>query len=190
MIIYIHGFGSSGLGKKASILRDYFMLHDKKFIAPSLPTNPALAMQTLQELVESYDNVKLIGSSLGGYYAMYLAEKYSIKAVLINPSIEPYVTLNRGSQGGINFYDFSRFEWNNTHLSVLKNYKTQIGDQNKILLMVQKADEVLNYQDAIDFLPYSQQIVVDGGSHEFDDFESYLDSIDTFLALRFNEYVR
>ena len=88
MIIYIHGFGSSGQGGKANLFRDYFKSRGQSFIAPSLSYVPELAMSTLEELINSYDEVELIGSSLGGYYSIYLAEKYGLKAVLVNPAIE------------------------------------------------------------------------------------------------------
>ena len=52
MIIYIHGFGGSGEGSKAKILRP--LLRSDGIIAPSLPTNPALAIATLSELIETF----------------------------------------------------------------------------------------------------------------------------------------
>ena len=36
------------------------------------------------------DELTLIGSSLGGFYATFLAEKYGARAVVINPAIRPY----------------------------------------------------------------------------------------------------
>ena len=82
MIIYIHGFGSSGEASKAKMLRAYCQENKIRFIAPSLPTIPDLAIKTLSELIESYqDNepVHLMGSSLGGYYSLYLSDKYNLK---------------------------------------------------------------------------------------------------------------
>jgi len=65
MVIYIHGFGGSGLGIKSSLFREYFKSHDIDFISPTLSYIPDLAIQTLEELIESYlklgQNVSLIG---------------------------------------------------------------------------------------------------------------------------------
>ena len=61
MIIYIHGFGSSGEGHKAKQFREYFK--DDGFIAPSLSYIPDLAIKTLEELIESCFN-KPIHSSI------------------------------------------------------------------------------------------------------------------------------
>ena len=96
MIIYIHGFGSSGHGGKASLFREYF---EDEVIAPSLSYVPNLAIDTLEQLIEMLlekgETVGLVGSSLGGYYSIYLANKYDLKAVLINPAIYPYKTLDK-----------------------------------------------------------------------------------------------
>jgi len=144
MIIFIHGFSSHGYGGKAKMLRAYFADKQEDFIAPSLSYVPELAIQTLEELIAVCDDVKLIGSSLGGYYAMYLAEKHKLKAVLINPAMHSDKTLNRMLGQAPNFYDGSLFEWNESHLEMLKKYETGISDQSKIMLMVQKGDDVLN----------------------------------------------
>ena len=94
MVIYIHGFGSSGYGGKATQFREHYKTKEEVFIAPSLSYIPELAIKTLEEIIESYDGeIKLIGSSLGGFYSIYLSSKYNLKAVLINPSIYPYKTL-------------------------------------------------------------------------------------------------
>ena len=120
MVIYIHGFGSHGLGGKALAFKAYFKSKEVPIIAPSLSYIPELAIQTLEELIESYDEVQLIGSSLGGYYALYLAQKYKLKAILINPSIYPYVTLQKAVGNAPSFYDNSYFSWQVSHLEMLR----------------------------------------------------------------------
>ena len=72
IIIYIHGFGSCGLGNKANLFKTYF---SSNFITPSLSYVPKLAITSLEEIISLYKNVYLIGSSLGGYYATYLSQK-------------------------------------------------------------------------------------------------------------------
>ena len=63
MVIYIHGFGGSGEGSKAKAFREYFKAIGEDFIAPSLSYVPQLAIQTLEELIESYHgDIYLVGS--------------------------------------------------------------------------------------------------------------------------------
>jgi len=175
MIIYIHGFSSHGLGAKANAFREYFKSVGEPFIAPSLSYIPELAIETLAELIHSYDTVHLIGSSLGGFYALYLAQRYHLKAILINPSISPHITLKRVLGETTHFFDLSHFEWNEQHLRMLQKYEVSITDERNFLLLLQKGDDLLNYKEALAKLPKAQQIVEEGGSHSFDGIERYFD---------------
>lgn len=183
MIIYIHGFGSSGLGGKASQFRDYFNARDTPFIAPSLSYVPELAMTTLEELINSYDKVQLIGSSLGGYYAIYLAEKYGLKAVLINPAVRSVSTLSHAANMkgyAKNYYDESSFSWQESHIEMLKNYFVEASSKD-YLLMLQTADEVLDYKSALEMVPNAKLILEEGGNHSFEKIERHFDEISQFL---------
>ena len=181
MIIYIHGFGSHGLGSKANAFRNYFKDKGEAFIAPSLSYIPDLAIQTLEELIESCDDVRLIGSSLGGFYTLYLAQKYGLKAVLINPSIYPYITLKKVLGEAPSFYDESHFKWMQSHLEMLKKYETDSVVQEDVMLLLQKGDETLDYKEAETKLPNATQSVEEGGSHSFDRIERLFVKIDGFL---------
>jgi len=181
MIIYIHGFGSSGQGKKSSVLREYFKSKNIAFIAPSLSYIPTLAIQTLEELIDSYDKVQLIGSSLGGYYTLYLSQRYKLKAVLINPSICPYTTLNLYIGNAPSFYDDSTFQWTSRHIESLKSYQILPKHQENMMLMLQKGDETLDYKKAIDFLPDAKHIVEENGNHSFEGIERFFEEIRDFF---------
>jgi len=182
MILFIHGFSSHGYGGKAKALREYFSAKGESFLAPSLSYIPELAMQTIEEIISVCDDVKLIGSSLGGYYATYLAEKYKLPVVLINPATRSYETLSRSLGRAPNFYDSSTFEWRESHLEMLKKYESDITDQSKVLLLVQKGDDVLDYREAVKKFSQAEMIVEEGGSHGFDGVERYFDRIGLFLS--------
>ena len=183
MVIYIHGFAGSGEGNKARLFREYFKGIGQPFIAPSLSYIPELAIKTLEELIESYDGeVKLIGSSLGGYYSLYLAQKYNIKAVLINPAIYPYIRLAEMIGNAENFYDQSYFEWNQHHIEMLKKYKIKLPTKENFLLLVQKGDEVLDYKEALNYLSNVKSVIEEHGSHSYDGIENHFSLIASFLA--------
>ncbi len=183
MIIYIHGFSSHGFGGKASAFRAYYEEKEEVFMAPSLSNVPELAIQTLEEIIESCGSgeIKLIGSSLGGYYTLYLAQKYDLKAVLINPSIYPYVTLEKLLGEVPNFYDNSHFEWKASHLEMLKQYEVSITEQEKMMLLLQKGDEVLDYREALEKLPNASVHLEEGGDHGFVGIERYFGEIERFF---------
>ena len=81
-----------------------------------------------------------------------------------------------------NFYDGSLFEWKESHLEMLKQYETDISDQSKVMLMVQKGDDVLDYRVAVKKLSDAKQIIEEGGDHSFVGVENYFDEIRLFLT--------
>ena len=183
MIIYIHGFGGSGQGSKAGIIKEHFK--EKGVLAPSLSYVPELAMSTLIEMIETVqqkEQTTLVGSSLGGYYTLYLAERFKLKAVLINPAIRPYETLRRAIGNGVTFYDNSQYEWNETHLDMLETYDVkELHNQTDLMLMVQKGDELLDYKEAVAKVPNARIIMEEGGSHQFNGLENHLKDIEDFF---------
>ena len=181
-IIYIHGFASSGQGSKASLFKEYF---EEELIAPSLSHIPKLAIDTLEQLIEVLldkdEKIGLVGSSLGGYYAIYLANKYDLKAILINPAIYPYKTLDKVGMT-MNYYDGSSFEVTNEHIQSLKALDVQnIQTQENFMTLVQTEDEVLDYTEATEKLSESELVIEEGGNHSFENIESYFRKIYTFL---------
>ena len=185
MVLYIHGFGSSGEGGKALLLREYFQKRGFDFFAPSLSYVPSLAIATLEQFLKLYPDACIIGSSLGGYYATYLAQKYASCVVLINPAVDSAKTLKEieHKEGfALNHYDLSRFEWNEGHIAQLKILCVE-RVAKPLLLLLQKGDEVLDYTEALAKFPYATQIVEEGGSHRFDAIERHFERMEQFFTL-------
>ena len=91
-VIYLHGFASSGSSSKSDWLReqfssDLFAEHGIEFISPDLPDKPCEAVAFLDHYLTRLANeqVCLIGTSLGGFFAAYYAGKHGWAAVLIIP---------------------------------------------------------------------------------------------------------
>jgi predicted esterase YcpF (UPF0227 family) len=186
MILYIHGFGSSGLGAKAIKFRKHY----NNLIAPSLSHIPNLAIDTLEQMIEfalrKDENIYLIGSSLGGYMALYLGTKYNLKTVLINPSTKPMTTLEKLLGMTHHYHDLSHFEWTIQHLKMLEKYRIKTTEVSNFLLLLQKGDETIDYKEAYDLfrawgIDPSQMVIEEGGSHAYDDIESKFDLIDDFF---------
>jgi predicted esterase YcpF (UPF0227 family) len=187
MVLYIHGFGGSGLGSKAGEFRKFFNSRSIEYLSPSLSFTPTLAIDTLTQLLEYLlkkdEDIKLIGSSLGGYYSIYLSQKYDLKTVLINPSIYPYKTLERSvSDGGINFFDCSKFEWSQTHLAMLKYFQIKEPiKQSNFLTLLKKGDDLLDYKEASEI--FTNTIIDEGGDHGYSDIADKFEIIKEFLKV-------
>lgn len=175
MILYIHGFGSCGHSKKTCMLKGYFC--QDFMISPDIPVEPDVAVAYLEEMVAKHRPHLLIGSSLGAYYATYLAERHGLDAILLNPSIRPFETL--AESVGTNTYWCSEqpFEWKAEYLEQLKAYRTT-PEKCAYLVLLQSGDEVLDYREALAFYDGQEIIVEEGGNHRFENLEEYLPLID------------
>jgi predicted esterase YcpF (UPF0227 family) len=177
-LIYIHGFGSCGVGEKSKKIKNFF---DFQTLTPNLPPSPKEAINVLDSIITP-DSI-LIGSSLGGYYAMYLAEKYALIAILINPSLKPYKTLKPYIGLQYRFCDNKPFYWKKEYLKELKTFKVK-PKRGKYLVLLQSKDEVLNYKKTLKKfknLPNAKVIIEYGGNHRFENIEDYLCMIENFI---------
>ena len=160
----------------------------QQLICPHIPTIPAEAQAFLEQLVEEnliHHQLSYVGSSLGGYYATYLAEKYGGSAVLINPSVKPYQTL-RAHLGENKFYfDDGCWEFDETHIEQLKKMDTgQITAAERYLVLLQTGDETLDYREAELKYKNSQCIIEQGGNHSFVDLERFISRIIEFSNIK------
>ena len=127
-LLYLHGFNSSPQSHKAQLVTQYMSEHNclDLLLCPQIPSVPGEARQMLEQLVEEtlqHHDLNYIGSSLGGYYATYLAEKYSGSAVLVNPAVKPYETL-RAYLGKNKFYfDEGEWDFDESHIQQLEEMK-------------------------------------------------------------------
>lgn len=195
LIVFIHGFGSNGFGSKAQATREYCQRHHVPFIAPSLSHIPALALQTLEELIEQLlavsaeHKVCLMGSSLGGFYAQVLAHKYDLPVVLINPSMHAGRSLQRALGTAINYFDDSTYEWRESYVTTLQEMEPDYPlpfSASQCWLMVQTGDELLDYREALSALPEAKHTVEQGGDHGFQGFAAHLYDIVTFFKNAIN----
>jgi len=170
MIIYIHGFNSSGQSGKARELAEIFP--EEQVLAPDLPWQPEKAMALLEQLIQTHidGQLLLIGSSLGGYYAQYLGDRFSLPVVLINPALNP-IPLLLGSLGEqANYYTQEVYQLTEEAVYSLEHYAVDAASMKKpVLVLLDKGDELIDYRVALD--TYQQHGTVkcfDGGSHRFD----------------------
>ena len=187
MLIYIHGFNSSALSFKASVLRKRMteLRRSREFLCPELPHSPRGAIALLAAAIESTapDKVSLIGSSLGGYYATVLAERYALRAVLVNPAVAPYHLLGACIGPQTNLYTGARYEFTHAHLAELKSLEVARVTPERYLLIVSTGDEVLDYRTAVARYRGCEQIVVEGSDHGFNRFGQYLDRVLAFCGV-------
>ena len=161
-------------------------MHDL-LLVPQIPVVPEEARLFLEQLVEQTlqtHNLNFAGSSLGGYYATYLAEKYSGSAVLINPSVKPYETLRAYLGENRFYYGDDSWDFTEAHIHQLQFMDvTPITKPDRYLVLLQTGDETLDYREAELKYKASHLIIEQGGNHAFTGFERYIPQIIQFSQL-------
>lgn len=188
-LIYLHGFNSTPHSKKAQQLKCFLEKsdHDCLYLIPHLSFSPHQVDLSVSAIIErqlTLGPVSLLGSSLGGYYAMHFAEKYGLHAALINPAVKPYVLLDDFLGENVNFYSGERYTLTKAHMNELLALEVcQLSHPERFFLLVQTEDQTLNFREALEKLPESISWVEEGGSHEFDGFEKVIPDILSFLQI-------
>ncbi|WP_394680052.1 YqiA/YcfP family alpha/beta fold hydrolase [uncultured Comamonas sp.] len=190
-LLYLHGFRSSPQSAKAQRLQRH--IADTRphvvWCAPQLPPSPRQAADLLLETTRSWaglppESLAVVGSSLGGFYASWVAQQLRCKSVMINPSTTPWVTLEQhlGEQTAWHKPEESFF-FRPEYLDELQ--ALNVGGQPPAaaqLLIAAMGDEVLHWQDMVARYPAAQLLLDEGSDHALSNFESYLPQIDKFLG--------
>ncbi len=181
-VIYIHGFNSSEKSYKAVRFGEYMANYGVEYLVPRLNHEPLHAIIQLEQLLTP-DTV-LVGSSLGGFYATYLSQKYQLRAVVINPAVKPFLLLNSFLGPNYNPYQDSHYELNESHISALKSlFITELTYPSLLYLLQQTADEVLGFEQAVKYYSQCKQHIEFGGDHSFKNVESTFANIVDFLKI-------
>jgi predicted esterase YcpF (UPF0227 family) len=188
-IVYLHGFNSGPQSVKGQLLAcAAAALPDPPcFHVPQLHHGPAQAMRDVcawidREATEGR-KLTLIGSSLGGFYATWLAERYGARAIVINPAIRPYDDLRPFLGRQRNLYTGEEYEVTPAHFAELAAFKVpRITRPERYFLLVRTGDEILDWREAVAFYAGALQHVAGGGDHGWTDFGAEVASVLRFAG--------
>ena len=187
MILYLHGFRSSPKSFKARVvqkaLEDAGRVHE--LICPQLPASPKEAMALALLLAERHapDNLSIIGSSLGGFYATWLAERLDVPAVLLNPSVNPLKNLEHHVGVTTAWHSDEPFEFRREYVDELAALRVdQITKPERYYLIAATGDEVLDYRDMVAHYAGARQHVIHGSDHAISEFPHYVDDVLAFCS--------
>ncbi|RUP81203.1 esterase YqiA [Alteromonas sp. KS69] len=188
-VLYLHGFLSSPKSVKAQATKAYFEQHhpDVTLHIPALSNYPSQVESQLLALIESTpalikDGLRVIGSSMGGYLSTFLIEKFSGKAVLINPAVKPYELLQGFIGEHTNPYTGEVFHIVESDINVIEKLDAkELRHAPAYKVLLQTEDETLDYRLAETKYASSTLVVEEGGDHSFIGFENHLPAIADFL---------
>ena len=186
MILYLHGFTSGPQSNKAQALGSRMRERGlgERFVCPQLPASPRQAIALANGLIARHGVTTVVGSSLGGYYATYLAETFDLKAVLVNPAVVAHLSLKDfvGPQRWL--YSGESFEFTLDHIEELRAIDLPVlSKPERFWLLVEEGDETLDYRHAVSRYAGARQTVLRGGDHSFTRWDEYLDPVIAFAGL-------
>lgn len=193
-LVYLHGFRSSPQSVKAQcFVRAVAALAESRrpfLYVPRLAPDPTSAVRDVADWIErelgsrAMTDLTLIGSSLGGFYATHLAERFGVRAALINPSVRPWGDLRAWLGAQQNLYTGETFEVTRAQLADLRALSVdRITRPDRYFLLVRSGDEVLSWRDAIAFYAGARQFVKGGGDHGWTDFDDEIPAVLRFAGL-------
>lgn len=187
-ILYLHGFNSSPKSQKANELAQWLpeLNPDIELLVPELGFDPEVAYERACQALESVAGRPLgvIGSSLGGFYATALSQQFGVRAALINPAVQPYELLHDYLGPQRNPYTDERYTLTTDHMVALKRLEPAHIERPELLfLLVQAADETLDYREAVGYYRGSPTWIQPGGDHRFQRFDRVVPAILGFFGM-------
>lgn len=185
MIIYLHGFGSSGSAFKARLLKR--LLPDIKTLSPDLSVSPHTSVQLIHDVLHDQKNdqhILIIGSSLGGFYGLHFHITMGMNALLLNPTIDPLADLPKALKRQTLETFPASAHWRVEYLEELKTYyhPAEEIDKGRLRVYLTRDDEVLDYRKARRYFLASgcPVRILAGGSHVFLNFTTIIPEIEKY----------
>lgn len=187
MILYLHGFRSSPRSFKARVVHKALADAGRanELICPQLPASPKEAMALSLLLAERHapHNLSIVGSSLGGFYATWLAERLGVRAVLLNPSVNPLKNLEHHVGVTTAWHSDAPFEFRREYIDELAALRVEtITRPERYFLIAATGDEVLDYRDMVAHYAGAKQHVIEGSDHAISEFPQYVDEVLAFCS--------
>jgi predicted esterase YcpF (UPF0227 family) len=189
LLVYLHGFRSSPNSSKAVMTMEAVRAisstdHAYEWYCPQLLASPKESMDLVTKHIDqsSAEHIVIVGSSLGGFYTNYLAEKYHCKAIALNPAVyaarelEPHV-------GMMTAYDSDEpFDFRAEYINELRSLQVEkITDPKRYFLIAAKGDELLDWKEMVVFYSGAKQLVLEGSDHGIADYAKHLPAVIDFI---------
>lgn len=185
MIVYLHGFRSSPRSIKARQLAK--RLEERglggQYVCPQLPVSPKAAARVIADIARdpAAQPLAIIGSSLGGYYATWIAEQVDCRVVLLNPAINPDRDLAHHLGVQTVYHSDEQVDVKPEYLGELQElFAGPVTRPERYLLVAATGDEVLDWHEMVARYPDSVHTIIEGSDHGLSDFETILDDVIDF----------
>jgi predicted esterase YcpF (UPF0227 family) len=188
-LLYLHGFRSSPRSFKAQ--RMHAVLGERHpdvtWFCPALPPSPRAAMALVDQAIAGWprERMAVVGSSLGGFYATWVAEQAGCRAVLLNPAVDPARDLAGYIGEQTAFHDPSEhFFFAPEFVAELRALQRgPVAHPENYFAVIAKGDEVLDWREMVGRYPGIRVKLLEGSDHGLSDFDAHLEDVLGFLQL-------
>lgn len=187
MILYLHGFRSSPESFKARMMADAMVQRglSDDWSCPQLPASPREAMDLAMGMARSRlagaaspRDLTVIGSSLGGFYATWIAEQLGCKAVLLNPAVQAARDLATQVGEHHMYHSGAPFVFLPEYVDELAAiHAPRITQPDRYFLVAATGDEVLDWREMRDRYAGCRQRIVQGSDHGLSDFADWMPEV-------------
>jgi hypothetical protein len=189
-LLYLHGFRSSPQSAKArAVAQRVLQQHpDVTWWCPQLPPSPREAMALVAEGIAGWPlaSMAVVGSSLGGFYATWVAARTGCRAVLLNPAVDPARDLQKYIGEQTSWHDpQDHFFFRPEFIAELQALECP-GQPTpaQVLAIIAKGDEVLDWREMQQRYAGARIRLLEGGDHALSDFDTaHIDTVFDFLQL-------
>jgi len=189
-LLYLHGFRSSPASTKARMTAA--AVADRHpgvtWLCPALPASPRQAMDEVLQAISDWprDAMAVVGSSLGGFYATWLAERFGCKAVLLNPAVRPARDLAAHLGENAVWQDpETHFVFEASSIDeLLAQEVPRITQPARYFAVIAKGDEVLDWREMTGHYPGARLKLLPASDHALSDYDQHLDEVLDFLDLQ------
>ena len=188
-LLYLHGFRSSPLSAKAvkmaaAVQARHPAVH---WWCPQLPPSPRQAIEMLMAGIAGWPQASMavVGSSLGGFYATWIAARTGCPAVLLNPAVQPARDLasHIGEQSAWHSPQ-ETFFFQPEFVQELRELDAgTLSRPERFYTLIAKGDEQLDWREMSARYAGSQGQLLEGGDHALSDFDEHMAGVLRFLAL-------
>ena len=187
-LLYLHGFRSSPQSMKAGLTAAWVAQHrpDIEWWCPQLPPSPAEAMAMLNAQLGHWPAAQsaVIGSSLGGFYATALAERFGLRSVLLNPAVSPARDLEKYIGETTAWHSDERFFFRREFIAELQAVApAALTNPGRYFAIIAKGDEVLSWVEMSERYAGCKVKLLEGGDHALSDYATHLPDVAGFLNL-------
>jgi hypothetical protein len=192
MILYLHGFRSSPSSFKAQLMAQAMAQRglSADWQCPQLPPSPreaiALAMELARQQLDQLAargapsplGLTVIGSSLGGYYAAWIAGRLGCKAVLLNPAVHAPRDLATQVGEQSMYHSGAPFVFKAEYVDELAAIQAaRPAHPERHFLLAATGDEVLDWREMRDWYAGCRQRIIEGSDHGLSDFQQWMPEV-------------